>query len=59
NANTNLQNLLNNMGSKLDKLDNLADALKALHSYFIYPMQVNEFLFIPNKDIVYKVSNDN
>ncbi|CAG8476594.1 24953_t:CDS:1, partial [Cetraspora pellucida] len=39
-------------------LDNLTDALEALHTYFTYPMPVDKFLFIPKEDIVYKVSND-
>ncbi|CAG8728253.1 12097_t:CDS:2 [Cetraspora pellucida] len=46
----------NDMGSELD---DLANALEALHPYLTYPMQVDEFLSISDKDIVYEVSNNN
>ncbi|CAG8480352.1 896_t:CDS:2 [Cetraspora pellucida] len=46
------------MGLELDKLDDLADALEALHPYLTYPIQVDEFLSISDKDIVYEVPND-
>ncbi|CAG8751121.1 13832_t:CDS:1, partial [Cetraspora pellucida] len=57
-ANANLQNLSDDMGSELDKLDDLADALEALYPYLTYLMQVDEFLSIPDEDIVYEVPND-
>ncbi|CAG8543062.1 15503_t:CDS:1, partial [Cetraspora pellucida] len=46
------------MGSELDELNDLADALEALHPYLTYPMQVDEFLSILDKNIVYEVPND-
>ncbi|CAG8618700.1 6748_t:CDS:2, partial [Cetraspora pellucida] len=58
-ANANLQNLSDDIGLELDKLNDLANALEALHPYLTYPMQIDEFLSISDKNIVYEVPNDN
>ncbi|CAG8750940.1 18233_t:CDS:2, partial [Racocetra persica] len=56
--NTNLQNLSDDMDLELDKLDDFANTLEALYPYLTYPIQVKEFLSIPNEDIVYEVPDD-
>ncbi|CAG8541697.1 1311_t:CDS:2, partial [Racocetra persica] len=58
-ANTNLKNLSDQtMDLELDELDDLTDALASLHPYLTYPMQVEEFLSIPDEDIVYELPDD-
>ncbi|CAG8753603.1 16016_t:CDS:2 [Cetraspora pellucida] len=54
--NTDLQN---NISQTIDlALDNLTNALEALHTHFTYSMPVDEFLSISKEDIVYKVPNN-
>ncbi|CAG8672756.1 585_t:CDS:1, partial [Cetraspora pellucida] len=58
-TNAELCSLMDNIHQTEDlTLDDLTNALKDLHIHLTNPMPVEEFLSIPNEDVVYKVSRD-